>query len=297
MAQEETSESQERVEKNAVFSKDLPANVAYVKSHPQYSNPLYEFGLEIPVETVPLPSNGKVYSETHPLHNKDLVEIKAMTAHEEDILTSRALIKNGTVISRLLESMLVDKRINPKQLLSGDRNALIVATRITGYGSAYKFKVECPKCNESIEHTVNLAELPIKRLSIEPDISGENLFSYVLPQTKATVKFKFLTGIDEEQLHLAEDRKKSKGSKEDSIVTTRLLQTLVSINEKTDKNLLFKFVHYMPSMDSLSLRKYIRENEPGIDMTTDLVCDNPDCGVVEKVPVRLDVSFFWPDAR
>ena len=82
-----------------------------------------------------------------PWHACETVDIKAMTAREEDILTSRAFIKKGTVITELIRSCLVDKRIDPNSLLSGDRNALMVAIRVTGYGVEYSTEVTCPVCD------------------------------------------------------------------------------------------------------------------------------------------------------
>ncbi len=91
-----------------------------------------DFGYEVPVEAVPLPSKGTVYPADSPLHGQETVEIRAMTAKEEDILTSRALIKKGTVITHLIQSCLVNKQIDVNEMLVGDRNAIMTALRITG---------------------------------------------------------------------------------------------------------------------------------------------------------------------
>ena len=107
-----------------------------------------DFGFEVPVEAVPLPSNGVVYPVDNPLHGLETLDIKAMTAREEDILTSRALIKKGTVITELIKSCLVNKSIDVEDMLVGDRNAIMTALRITGYGSQYTVEVDCPDCGE-----------------------------------------------------------------------------------------------------------------------------------------------------
>ena len=107
-----------------------------------------DFGFEVPVEVVPLPSGGITYDVENPLHSLKTVEIKAMTAKDEDILTSRALIKKGTVITHLLKSCLINKSINPGDMLAGDRNAVMIALRVTGYGAEYKVEVDCPNCGE-----------------------------------------------------------------------------------------------------------------------------------------------------
>ena len=119
-----------------------------------------DFGLDIPVDIVPLPSRGVVYPVDSPMHGKDTVSIRAMTAREEDILTSRALIKNGTVISELLKSCIVDDGFEPMNMLTGDRNALMTALRITGYGAEYNVEVNCPACGERSKQSFNLAARP-----------------------------------------------------------------------------------------------------------------------------------------
>ena len=91
---------------------------------------------KFPTEMVELPSKGYFYSEGHPL-SSGRVEIKYMTAREEDILTSQNLIKQGTVIDKLLEALVVDKSIKMDDMLIGDKNAIMVAARILGYGKNY----------------------------------------------------------------------------------------------------------------------------------------------------------------
>lgn len=157
---------------------------------------LDDFGINIAAEAVPLPSRGVIYSNSG-LQDTETLEIKPMTAKEEDILTSRAYIKNGTVISKLINSCLIDKSINPDDLISGDRNALLIALRITGYGSDYKLEISCPECGKTNKSTFDLSQLPIKRLRIDPVELGTNIFEIQLPVTKKTVKVKFLNGHDE----------------------------------------------------------------------------------------------------
>ena len=291
-----------REDKNNVFTQDqttqqreVVPNAPNVKPDP--NNWVKELGLEIPVETVPLPSTGKVYPVSSTLHNRETVEIKSMTAKEEDILTSKALIKNGTVITKLLQSCLVDKSINVSNMLSGDRNAIMVGVRITGYGSSYKTSVSCPTCSEIQEHDFQLSQMPLKTLDIDPVSAGTNEFSVLLPKTKATVHFKFLTGKDEEEITMTSNRKKKAKILSDSLVTTRLQHSILSVNGRTDRTLISKFATNMPAIDSLFLREYIDKNEPGIDMSAEIVCSNPDCGELSEVSVPLGVSFFWPNAK
>ena len=254
-----------------------------------------DFGFEIPVESVPLPSLGKTYDAESPLHGCETIDIRSMTAREEDILTSRALIKKGTVITHLLKSCMIDKRIDPDSMLSGDRNAVMTALRITGYGASYQVEVDCPACSERSKQAFNLAELPIKRLGIDPVSPGANLFVAKLPRTSATVRFKFLTGMDEQEITIASERAKKQGQKADNLVTQRLRYAIFSVNGISDRTKIDTFVRNMPARDSLFLRKHIDNNEPGIDMTAWMDC--PSCLEHSEVRLPMGASFFWPDAE
>lgn len=254
-----------------------------------------DFGFETPVDLVPLPSQGLIYSPESGFHNKEAVQVRAMTAKEEDILTSRALIKKGTVITELIKSCLVDKTLDVNVLTSGDRNALMTALRVTGYGSDYTVEVSCPSCSAKQKKDFSLAELPIKRLEINPVAPGANLFSFVLPVSKKTVHFKFLTGKDETEMNLIQERQKKQGSKVESLVTTRLIHSIESVEGITDKNKIATFIRNMPARDSLALRRHIDNNEPGIEMKSWMVCD--ECDEHSEVNLPLGASFFWPDSE
>ena len=284
--------------RNEIFSEEQETQQAHTHAKQQgmaHDIMRDEFGFEIPVELVPLPSNGKVFPEDHPLHGKRSLEITAMTAREEDILTSRALIKKGTVITELLRSCLVDKRIQPEHMLSGDRNALMVAIRITGYGQEYSADIVCEGCNETSPATFDLAQLPIKALEIDPIDLGSNLFEFQLPRTKVPVQFAFLTGNDEETLLAESERRKKKlRLSTDNFVTSRLEKCLVSVNGITDRNKIGHFIRKMPAMDSRALRKYIDEHEPGVEMKQWIKCEH--CGEDQLVSMPIGASFFWPDA-
>ena len=303
-----SEKSTEREAKNAVFSHENapsepspnPSQQQPKKSNlpppPRAANPLADLGIEIPVETIPLPSAGKTYPQNSALYNKRTISIKSMTAKEEDILTSRALIKNGTVITKLLQSCIVDKTVDVPSMLMGDINAVMVAIRCTGYTTKYETSVTCVHCSNIQKEEFDLGQLPIKQLTIEPDEPGTNVFSVTLPKTKARVQFKFLTGRDTEELQVLDGRKKKLGYKVDNLITARLQHSLLSVNGKTDKTLLSKFIQHMPALDSLTLRTYVDDNEPGIDMSAVVECSNVDCGAVEEVSIPLGVSFFWPGA-
>lgn len=254
-----------------------------------------DFGFDVPVEAVPLPSQGIIYPSGSPLYRSETVEIKAMTARDEDILTSRALIKKGTVISHLLKSCIVDKNIDVDSMISGDRNAIMIALRITGYGASYNVEVSCPQCGERCKDDFNLGDLPIKRLELMPIIEGANLFEFQLPISKKRVQFRFLTGADEIEMAQEADRRKKKlGVETDNSVTLRLQTAIVEVEGIKDRNKITQFVKNMPAGDSRALRKFMDDFEPGVEMKSSLTCSS--CGETSEVRLPLGASFFWPDA-
>ncbi len=283
--------SDDRESRNEVFTANEARNAGFQTRSVMGD----DFGFEIPVETVPLPSGGKTYPQSSPLYNAEVVQIKAMTAKEEDILTSKALIKKGTVIETLVKSCLIDKSINVDDMLSGDRNALMTAIRITGYGADYQVDVECPACSERSKQNFDLSELPINRLTLDPLEPGENLFEFDLPVTKKKVVFKFLSGRDENEISTIAERKRKKGIVNDNSVTTRLKHSILSIDGITDKHKIGVFVGNMPARDSLALRKFIDSNEPGIEMKSWMEC--PHCMTSSEVRLPMGASFFWPDTE
>ncbi len=251
-----------------------------------------DFNWEIPFETVPLPSKGVVYDPNTSLFNKDSIRIKAMTAREEDILTSQALLKEGTVIENLIRSCVTDQTFDVNDLISGDRNALLVSIRITGYGSDYKMQHNCANCGHKNEVIAQLSELSIKRLKEDPVENGKNLFKFVLPVTKKTVEYKFMTGHDEKELEFTNKRKESLGIQKDGAITSFLENSIVSIDGITDQLKIKHFINNMPALDSRKLRLHIKENEPGIDMNWEYTCKNCKSDNTLNLPVTSE--FFWP---
>ena len=150
------------------------------------------FGWDIPVESIPVPSAGLLYDPDSKLYKTETLQIKAMTAHEEDILTSPALLKEGTAVDYVIKSCLIDKTINVDNLIVGDKNAIMVSIRVTGYGRDYNIKPACDNCNKINEITCDLSNLSIDRLKIEPIAPGRNEFEFILPVTKKRVVFKFM---------------------------------------------------------------------------------------------------------
>lgn len=247
---------------------------------------------EIPYDNVPLPSNGTIYPIDSPLHGKTHVPIKILTTQEENILTSPALIKTGKVIQVLLEACMMDKDIKINDLIAGDRNAIMVSVRISGYGSEYEVPIECSKCDTEYDHEFNLNALVIKRLEISPIDKGMNLFEYILPRSKKRVLFKFITGHDEEQIDEAAERRKKIGLLGDSKVTDKLRHSIVELDGSKKRGDIEMDIQKMFAYDSSALRGYMDKHEPGIDMTQETTC--PGCGNREEVTVPIGIGFFYP---
>ncbi len=257
------------------------------------------FSFVIPTEFVDLPSNGAFYPEGHPLHRRDTIEIKQMTAKEEDILTSRSLLKKGVALDRLIKSLVVDKSINTDTLLVGDRNAVLVAARISGYGNEYNTKVTCPSCGAQCDSEFDLHDYEIEGLDNidELDVSvnyDDGTFTTTLPRMKQEISFRLLTGFDERQMMGALSNKKKKSKTEsESNITRQLKQMIVAVNGNTDRKLVNYVVENMPSMDARHLRVLYRNISPNVNLDHDFECD--ECGYEAELEVPLTADFFWPD--
>ena len=255
-----------------------------------------KFSWSTPTELVELPSGGNFYPPGHPLKGKESIEIKYMTAKEEDILTDRALLKNGTAIDRVLQNLIVDKSVRVEDMLVGDKNAVVVSARITGYGSNYETKVACPACGESSDFSFDLEEISILDNSDALESSGvtvteKNTFLIELPTSKVTVECRLLTGKDETKI-FKENQRKARKKMNNSSATDQLRTIIVSVNGDTDLMNRAAFVNQMPAKDSRYLRALLSEITPNIDMTQ--VYDCPNCGHTADMEVPLTTDFFWP---
>lgn len=237
---------------------------------------------KLPTEIVELPSKGLLYSEDSELA-KGTVEIKYMTAKEEDILTNQSYIKNGTVLDKLLKSVIVSK-INFDDLLIGDKNAIMVAARILGYGSEYTFEYN------GEPHTVDLSQIENKSLNEELFASRVNEFTFTLPKSKNTLTFKLLTHKDEQDINRELEGLKKINKDSSPELSTRLKYIITSVEGNRDKKDIRNFVdNYLLAQDSRALREYVREIQPDVDLTF-----FPD-GNSERVGIPIGVSFFWPE--
>jgi hypothetical protein len=257
-----------------------------------------ESGYVPPVDSVPLPSKGKIYPVESPLFQADTVDIRSMTARDEDILSSKALLRSGRALGSLMQACVLNKSIDVDQMIAGDRNALLVAIRITGYGKEYPVEVQCQneECGEKFKHTFDLTKLEIKPLGEEPVSPGKNEFSFELPVSKKRCIFKLLTGADERDMTVMQERmKKALGpAAADNSVTTRLFFQVLKIGEEGDRKKLQRIVETLPARDSMKLRRHIDEIAPGVKMSQEVTC--PHCSEAEEVPVPFGTEFFWPQS-
>lgn len=250
-------------------------------------------GGEVPLDVVKLPSKGLLYPEDHPFHNVESVEFKAMGAFEENILASNALLKKGTAINTLIRSCLMNKLVDPSSLIIGDKSAVLLAVRISGYGPEYKAKTTCPECNKTFKHVFDLNKVEYKFLGKDPVTPGQNLFSYMLPHSKRQVTFKLLTdGDDVDIAKTQENRKKVSDIEVDTTITDRLIAQIVSIGTIAEKDAIAKEVRKMSLRDSRPLREFIHEIEPDLVFEEQVECKY--CGAKEGHPIPLGAEFLWP---
>tara|TARA_Y100000034_G_scaffold136685_1_gene214927 strand:+ start:3827 stop:4585 length:759 start_codon:yes stop_codon:yes gene_type:complete len=250
----------------------------------------------VPTEFVELPSQGKYYPEGHPLCGEESIEIRQMTAREEDMLTSRTLLKKGIALDRVIQSLIVDNRVDADALLIGDRNAIIVAMRVSGYGSAYETSVSCPACGETQQYSFNLNEGVVydgaDSKTLDVTNNNDGTFEVTLPRTKVSVRFKLLTGTDEKALVKAMEVSRKKKSPE-HVVTNQMANMIVAVNGDTSHQALDYFINNAPSIDARHLRLAYRLTAPNIDLTQSFECK--ECDHERPMEVPLTADFFWPD--
>ena len=241
---------------------------------------------KFPSEIVDLPSAGKVYPKDHPLASGK-IELKYMTAKEEDILTSDNLIKKGVVITKLLDSLILTEGVTCEDLVLGDKNGIMVAARILAYGPEYQAQVNNPKDGELVDVTFDLTDCPFKEI---PDDLSENGYEFELPVSKKKVTYKILTGKDEDEIavELKRINKINKGASPE--ITTRIRYMLQSVDGDSSPEAINSFSQNMLDRDSLALRKEIKRVSPDIEMTQEIELG----GEMVSVTIPMTTNFFWP---
>jgi hypothetical protein len=234
----------------------------------------------IPTEVIELPSKGLIYPEDNPL-SSGKIEMKYMTAREEDILTNQSYIQNGTVLDKLLQALIISK-INYSDLVVGDKNAIMVAARILGYGKDYSFDYD------GTEYTVDLSDIDNK--PFEHSNKGVNEFNYTLTSTGTQITYKILTHSDEQKIQTELDGLKKINKNSSPELSTRLKYMITSVNGDRETKSVREFVdNHLLARDSREFRKHIKEVQPDVDLTF-----FPD-GSENRVDIPIGLRFFWPD--
>ena len=245
-----------------------------------------------PSEFVDLPSKGK-YPEGHPLRGEETIEINYMTAKDEDILTSRSLLKKGIAIDRLINNLIKDQRIDPAHLYIGDRNAIIIHARASAYGQDYKTNVTCPNCGENSKFKFDLAKTDVYN---GDEIEGTKIkdledgtFEVEMPLAKMTAVIRPLMGFDELEI-----LKQSKGKDAmENLVTKQMRRFIVSVNGYDDDQTINYVVNNMVAGDSRYLRDCFKLISPDVSIMDNFVCRH--CQHEEVMSVPFGADFFWPE--
>ena len=277
--------------KAAASAQDVPETANQPATN---NNPLLNFA--VPTEIVELPSAGIFYPKGHPLHNKDTIEIRFMTAKDEDILTSPALLRKGLAINRMLQNLILEQNVDSEDLLIGDRNALLIAARVTGYGSQYPAQVNCPSCAETFEHDFDLSAVVENYSRPSPE---DSIFNFTdngtieieLPKTGFLIEVRPLSGRDEAYISKAKNMK-AKNNLPESQLTDMFKRMIVSVNGITDQAQISAFIDNMPALDSRFLRKAYQEVIPDVQLSQAVEC--PHCGFNTETEVPVTAEFFWP---
>tara|TARA_B110000037_G_scaffold10009_1_gene10901 strand:+ start:8542 stop:9270 length:729 start_codon:yes stop_codon:yes gene_type:complete len=237
---------------------------------------------KFPSEEVELPSKGLVYPKEHPL-SSGKVELKYMTAKEEDILTNQSYIQKGTVLNKLLDSVILTEGVKQQDLILGDKNAVLVATRILGYGAEYKFTYR------GEEKIVDLSTLENKEFDESLITQGKNDFEFVLPHTKTPITYKILTGVDESKIDRELEGLKKINRNASPELSTRLKYIITSVNGESGSKEVREFVdNFLLAIDSKALRKHLRDTQPDVDLR---YIDEDG----KEVAIPIGISFFWPE--
>ena len=247
---------------------------------------------KFPTEIIDLPSKGYFYPEKSPL-SSGTVELKYMTAKDEDVLTSQNLIAKGIVLDVLLANLMIDKKIKVSDLLIGDKNALLIAARVLAYGKNYEFELVSPVTGEPTTHNLDLTSLKDIPVDFSKLPKGKNEFEFSLPTSKRVIKYKLLTSGDVDDID-REAKSLNKISDIDRTLTTRLKSMIIEVDGNTEKQTINNFVdNEFFAVDSLAFREHIVDNTPDIDLEISVDID----GEEVEVSVPMTVQFFWPSSR
>jgi rubredoxin len=248
-----------------------------------------------PSEVINLPSKGWYYDPASKLASGQ-IEIKLMTAKEENILSSQNLISKGIVVDKLLESLIIDPDVKFGDLLIGDKNGVMIAARILGYGKDYSFVYKCEVCGFQNTQNVDLQKVEERKVEFLPENKGKNLFKFTLPVCKKVLTFKLLTQADEQAIDADVEAYSKLQSDIDQELTTRLAKAILAINEDPKPETIFKFVNEsFLARDSKAFREHVRSINPDIDLSADFKCQK--CADGRRLRIPINSGFFWPGSE
>jgi len=277
------------------MGEDTPNVTASVPSQGAFQQTDTVQKIEYPSEQIDLPSKGWFYDQSSPLAS-GTIDIKYMTAKEEDILTSQNLIKKGVALDRFLSSVIITPGVKLDDVFVGDKNAILVAARILAYGKDYPIKFTDPSTGDQVEDTIDLTLLEDKDFDFTNHDRGLNVFKFDLPTCKKTIQWKMLTHADERAIEQElKSMKKFAKNGVSAEMTTRLKHIIVAVDGNEDRSAVKQFVDTMLARDSLDLRKHMQKNTPDLDMTFEFVSE--ETGYSERMQIPLGVDFFYSNTR
>lgn len=239
---------------------------------------------KFPTEEIELPSKGLIYPKDNPL-SSGKVEVKYMTAKEEDILSNQSFIQKGVVLDKLLKSVIINKDINIDDLIVGDKNALLIATRVLGYGKDYHISVN------GADYTIDMTTLEHKDIDDSTFVRGENEFPFTTPSTGTVLTYKLATGKIEKQIDREIAGLKKINKENSSELTTRLKYLISSVDGDSETKTIREFVDYrFLARDSRAFREHINATQP--DVNLNYILDNG-----EEALIPIGINFFWPDYK
>lgn len=150
-------------------------------------------------DIITLPSKGECYP-----HKIGKIPVSYLTASDENIIASPNLYRDGKVLDVILSRKILDKRINPMELTKGDRDAIVLWLRASGYGPEFPITAKSPKTNKDIDFSVDLSKLNYRPFDLRSDENG--YFDYTC-ENGDKIKFKYVTKQDE--LNFIETKKYS----------------------------------------------------------------------------------------
>ena len=261
-----------------------------LNQQPQSEMPNIPKSFPFPTEIISLPSKGLCYPESNPLSKGDIT-IKLMTAKEEDILTSTTLIRKGIQLDKLLEALVVEPGVNINDLVIGDKNAILISSRILAFGPEYSVKLNDPFIEEEVETTIDLSKIKIKEID-ESVLNRSNEYNFILPVSKTPIKFKLLTHGDE--LAINKDVEASqKTVKQGNEITARYRRIITEVDGNRDLGHISNFVsNRLLAGDSKALRKEMAKISPDLDLTFDYT--SAVTGETEALKIPFGISFFYP---